>query len=110
MGWGTRSTEADEEALLRAERAAAAHGLGERTHTQRIGSRITGLGCASLMPALLCLIFGAGTVTGPYGPGAKAAPSASSSWWSPSPWPVSSSRAGSPTGTPAFTCSPGVSS
>ncbi|MGW2034330.1 hypothetical protein [Streptomyces sp. NPDC001811] len=72
MGRGTRRAEADEEALRRAERAAAAHGLGERTHTQRIGSRITGLGCASLMPALLCLIFGAGMVSGPYDSGVKA--------------------------------------
>ncbi|AEY87259.1 hypothetical protein SHJG_1984 [Streptomyces hygroscopicus subsp. jinggangensis 5008] len=72
MGWGTRSAEADEEALRRAERAAAAHGWGERAHTQRIGSRITGLGCVSLMPALLCLILGAGLSTGPYGPGVKA--------------------------------------
>ncbi|KMS89129.1 MULTISPECIES: hypothetical protein [unclassified Streptomyces] len=72
MGWGTRSAEADEEALRRAEQAAAVHGLGERTHTQRIGSRITGLGCVSLMPALLCLIFGVGILSGPYGPGVKA--------------------------------------
>jgi hypothetical protein len=58
MVWGTLSSEADAEALRRAERAAAERGLGERTHAVHIGSRLTGLGCVSVFPALGCLIAG----------------------------------------------------
>ncbi|KUN01179.1 hypothetical protein AQI95_32420 [Streptomyces yokosukanensis] len=71
MGWGTRRADADEESLDRAERAAVARGLGQRSHAQWMGSRLTGLGCVSLMPALFCGIVGAGLLGGSYGVGVK---------------------------------------
>ncbi len=72
MVWGTLSSEADVEALHRAERAAAGRGLGERTHAVHIGSRLTGLGCVSMFPALGCLIAGLGLLGATHGAGLTA--------------------------------------
>ncbi|MFD0541868.1 hypothetical protein ACFQ1B_00360 [Streptomyces mexicanus] len=72
MVWGTLSSEANAEALNRAERAAAQRGLGERTHTVHVGSRLTGLGCVSAFPALGCLIAGLGLLGTTHGAGLTA--------------------------------------
>ncbi|MFB7497929.1 hypothetical protein ACFC09_25165 [Streptomyces sp. NPDC056161] len=69
---GTRSDEADREALERALGVAGRHGLGEHVMTQGLGGRTTGLGCVAASVALVLLLPGIGLLAGPYGGPAKA--------------------------------------
>jgi hypothetical protein len=72
MVWRTLGSEADAEALRRAERAAAERGLGERTYAVHIGSRLTGFGCVPVFPALGCLIAGLALLGATHGAGLTA--------------------------------------